>query len=222
MITRFRFLPFLLSSKKSMGKIRIRYNRHTRLWEAWNEKLLMADADKNKILLTALKHDHPQMHGTIRSICRVCSLDGNGHGIPTRLINRIIKAVQLIAKGKVDLQHGHVYSQNGNPKPYYVSFSGLPKVWSCTCPDFKQGGVNAPGYGRVCKHTLAYMIAQFLGEDFTRYAPHNPQYANINDFLQGMDDRHARRLHDPAYLKALEQGGDAVMLYALQAQRKAI
>ena len=189
----------------------VNYDHSKKTWIAQNGETY-ADKDKRKVLLYALKHDHPELWSITHGIACACSQDGNGKGIDLKLIDRLIKACQLIAKGRVF--DGFVLSQNGEGKAYRTERKTLTS-WTCECEDF-QGNFTTVPYGKVCKHTLAQLIAYLAGLDLKPYNPRKPQFESTADFLQGMDDRQAHRLNDPAYQKALLEGGESLFWYFYQ------
>lgn len=145
----------------------VKFNRNTNVWEAINGKVQTFPASKEgkrQALLCALNSDHPQLAAIVGDIAEM-------HNHNSQLVDRLIKAVQLIVKGNV-YSDGRVKSQSSEDV-YQTSFEGMPKSWGCTCQDFdnglqrqaglsKWGGVDTD-YGLMCKHTLAQLIAGFAG-----------------------------------------------------------
>lgn len=143
-------------------KTSVKFNLSSRLWEACDGNgFFFSDSDNKKVMLRALKHDHPEIFRVVHQMCLVVSADGNGKGIPNKFVNRIIKAAQLVAKGKVDAQHLRVHSQNGHNTTYQLSFEGIPKMWKCGCRDFRRARCICD-YGQVCKHILAMIILRSM------------------------------------------------------------
>jgi hypothetical protein len=123
---------------------------------------------KRQAMLTALAHDHPVLFGHVDDIAEM-------HDRRPELVDRLIKAAQLVA-------HGHVYADGkvlsqSSKDVYHVSFDGTPAAWHCTCEDFtngirrqaglaKWGGVDTD-YGLMCKHALASLLAYLTGIELT-------------------------------------------------------
>jgi hypothetical protein len=154
------------------------------------------------------------MEKTINAILSACSLDGKPEHAPAQFKRRVEKAAGLVKTGKVF--RGYVLSQEGDDKAYYVKCEGVPKVWSCTCPDFRgRGGYDTQivfgGYGRQCKHTLAQIIAYFEGLNLRPYAP--SRHTDQCDFWQGMSEEDADRICNPKYQAAMLEGGNALLMY---------
>jgi hypothetical protein len=171
-------------------KTSVSYNKSTKLWEARNGDLLISDTNQNKVLLVALKHDHPEIHETIKTICRACSKDGNGHGIPTRLIDTLIKSAGILAKGKL-YQDGVCRAGNG-ASFYILKFEGYPKKWKCNCKAFKTKHLICD-YGQMCKHTFAALIAYLLKIELpTFHKGINPEESDVLTEL----DYYATQLED--------------------------
>ncbi len=154
-----------MSMEKST-KTSVRYNKHTKLWEAYNGKGFEEHKDKRKVLLYALKCDHPEIYRAIKDISFFHRTEDGK--VSLRLIDRLIKAAMLIARGHV-YGDGVIRSQEGKSF-YLVELQGIPKTWKCNCEDFKKGAV-ACDYGQMCKHTFALMIAGFLQLDLPEFYP---------------------------------------------------
>ena len=190
----------------------MRYDRSQKAWIARKSRQTYQHEDKRNVLLWILKQQHPQLWSVVHGMACNASADGNGQSIPLKLVDRLIKAAQLISKGNVIFPSMQVYSQTGSGESYQIRHDGTPKAWTCTCIDFAiNGGFNADGYGPVCKHILAIIMLEFLGANvLTR------SYEGQSDFVQGMDDTQAKRLHDPEYIQALITGGEAIFWYLIR------
>lgn len=155
------------------------------------------------------------MEKTIQSILTACSLDCKPEHAPAQFRRRVEKAAELVRAGKVF--DGFVASSDGK-KLYRTWQNGIPKQWRCECPDFMgRGGYDTQqvqgGYGRQCKHTLAQLIAYFEGVTPRAYDPRKS--VDRCDWLQGMSEKDADRMFDPAYQAALLEDGEAVLKYYL-------
>jgi hypothetical protein len=145
----------------------IRYNKITRQWQAVNGQVHTFPAGKEgkrAALLCALNSDQPHLAAIVGDIAEM-------HNHNPALVDRLLKASQLITKGHV-YNGGKVKSQSSE-EVYQTSFEGFPKSWYCTCEDFdnglqrqagliKWGGIDTD-YGLMCKHTLAQLIAHLAG-----------------------------------------------------------
>lgn len=151
----------------SMKKTSVRYNKHTKLWEAHNGKGFEEHKDRRRVLLYALKCDHPKIYYVIKDISYFHRTEDGK--VSLRLIDRLVKAAQLLAKEHV-YKDGLVRSQNGENRLYQTRFEGIPKQWSCDCVDFRKGGLKSD-YGQMCKHTFAVMIAGFLKLHLPEFYP---------------------------------------------------
>ncbi len=148
-------------------KTTVKLNRSEKVWQAVNGQVHTFPASKDgkrQALLCALNSDHPHLAAIVGDIAKM-------HDHKPQLIDRLIKAAQLIVKGYV-YSGGKVKSQSSETV-YTVTFEGKPKSHHCTCQNFdnglqrqaglaKFGGVDTD-YGLMCKHSLAHLIAHLAG-----------------------------------------------------------
>lgn len=152
-------------------KTTVKFNTSDKVWQAINGKVMTFPAGKDgkrQALLCALNSDHPQLAAIVGDIAEM-------HDHNPQLIDRLIKAAQLVVKGNV-YSNGRVKSQ-ASEEVYQTSFEGMPKSWFCDCQDFDNGLQRQAGliqwggvdtdYGLMCKHTLAQLIAHFAGVELT-------------------------------------------------------
>lgn len=194
-----------------MEKTSVSFDAHQKRWCAVNlDGFSYNHKDHRRVLLHALRHDHPDIYHTVHRMTIACSQDGNGNGIPLPVLDRLLKAAQLLTKGHVF--QSCVLSQDGNERVYQVKREGIPLAWSCTCTDFQNGGVSCD-YGQQCKHTFAQLIASLMNMQLAAFPPQPDSFVAQGEFLQDMDEHQARRMHDPNYAHALEKGGSAIFWY---------
>lgn len=133
----------------SPTKTAVRYDRSKRTWLAINGQVQSFGAGpdaKRSAMLAALRHDHPHLSRIVTDLA---------HGNPRHLVDRFIKAAQLICSGKV-YGNGVVASQTLKNVYYTTRYEGFPKSYRCSCPDLSKG---------MCKHTLAVHLAYLAGID---------------------------------------------------------
>lgn len=146
----------------------VKYNRSTKSWQAINGKVTdfpAGDDGKRQALLSALGHDYPALYAVVTDIAAM-------HNHKPGLVDRLIKAAQLLTKGHV-LSNCRVKSQTEADVVYQTSCSGHPTAYLCSCDDFDKGMQRRAGlsqwggvetdYGLMCKHTLAQLLAYMTG-----------------------------------------------------------
>lgn len=142
-------------------KTSVTYDRSKKMFHVKNGTLDTFIKRKPFALLTALKHDHPELHKRVLDIYRV----GNWS---EPLLDRLLNAAALIAKGRVT-KNGRGYevrSQRNDEDTYVVGFSvgAGAKEWHCTCQAYTSGRVvHTTAFGGLCKHCAAAMITDFMG-----------------------------------------------------------
>lgn len=180
----------------AIAEANTKYNPNARHWEFWPgeyENALLAGKviaypagkpGKRAATLKALEHDAPEVAAEVHAII------ANHQG----LIDRAIKAGQIVAGGGVEMVHRNGYKVKSQSKDekYWIS-GGFTSTdgWKCDCIDWwngngaRQYGWNVafaapyvPGLGCVaCKHILAVLIAETL-------TPHGPcSTCNGNSFV---------------------------------------
>jgi len=151
-------------------KTAVTYNREARSWQAINGDVVdfgPGKAGQRQALLAALRHDQPTLHTLLTEVAR-------RHNNDPALLDRLLRGAQLLAKGHVYAtlhpDQYRVRSQHSS-EVYTVAFSGIPKAYHCTCPDFdhgqqRQAGLRPTGGANldfnpwpVCKHILACYLA---------------------------------------------------------------
>ena len=78
------------------------------------------------------------------------------------VIDRVLDAVELVETGKV--RGDYVGSQSDSGEVYAVGFEGMPRRYTCTCPDFEYRAIEVGVLGPACKHTLSKHIVYLVGE----------------------------------------------------------
>lgn len=121
---------------------------------------------QRQINFVALDPDHHQISIIIRDIADM-------HDYNPQLVDCLNMAAQLIVMGNV-YNNGRVKSESSE-EVYQTSFEGMPKSWFCTCADFDNGLQRLAGivdyggvdtdYGLMCSHSLAQLVAYFVGLD---------------------------------------------------------
>jgi hypothetical protein len=148
----------------------VRYDRKQRTWQAINGKAATfgpGKHNKRRALRYALRNDHPALFEAVINIWAENSRPES----EDQLMDRLLKAAALIAKGKV-FSDGYVESQSDD-NVYQVTLFADGGA-DCTCQDFenglarraglcKHGGVDTLGGHLHCKHTLAVKLAQRVG-----------------------------------------------------------
>lgn len=147
----------------------VKYDRSARLWLAVNgktESFPAGDDGRRAALLCALGNDFPDLATVVSDIA-----ESNGN--TPALVERLIKAAQLLTKGHC-YANGRVLSQSQEGVVYQTSYSSRPSSYYCNCEDFdrgmqrraglsQHGGVEVAGIGLMCKHTLAQHLAYLTG-----------------------------------------------------------
>lgn len=150
-------------------KTAVKYHPRAKAWQAINGKVESFPAGpdgKRAALLAALAHDHPELYAVVADVAAM-------HDHRPELVDRLLKAAQLVVKGHVFADH-KVKSQSSE-QVYKVSCAGTPAAWHCDCDDFERGQQRHAGltdWGGVytdydawpvCKHILAALVAELAG-----------------------------------------------------------
>lgn len=144
----------MIAESTKTVKTAVRYDRRRRQWLTVNGRVT-DHPSKQAALLAALRTDHPELAAVVTDISRM-------HDNDPALLDRLLKASQLLCRGHV-YADGKVKSQTSE-QVYRVSCAGEPCTWSCNCGDFNRMDGGYPSdYGKVCKHCLAALLAEFVG-----------------------------------------------------------
>ncbi len=128
---------------------------------------------KHQAQLCALDQERPDLAGLIHKTV--------GRNYDSKVISMAIKAAQILIDDLL-YSNGVVQSQSRPGVFHQVTWSGIPKVYGCTCEAMRFWALYIEGIGWLCKHNLADHFADLLKIELPRQPiPFNGEPAVYDD-----------------------------------------